>query len=67
MIESRTSPTPVVLAYMDSMIGMFRASGFSVDLTHHLMHALGSRMLGSPRDVHWPVAAGRLDVTSGIR
>jgi hypothetical protein len=31
---------------VNSIIGMFRAGGFSVDLTHHVMHALGSRMWG---------------------
>jgi AcrR family transcriptional regulator len=46
VIASRTSPTPAVLAYTDSMIGMFRAGGFSVELTHHVMHALGRRMWG---------------------
>ena len=51
VIESRTTPTPVVLAYMDSMIGMFRTGGFSVDLTHHVMHALGSRMLGFTQEL----------------
>ncbi|MEV8530494.1 TetR/AcrR family transcriptional regulator C-terminal domain-containing protein [Streptomyces sp. NPDC051211] len=51
VIQSRTSPTPVVLAYMDSVIGMFRTGGFSVDLTHHVMHALGSRMLGFAQEL----------------
>ncbi|MFG2988207.1 TetR/AcrR family transcriptional regulator C-terminal domain-containing protein [Streptomyces sp. NPDC048257] len=46
VIRSRTSPTPAVLTYLDSVIGMFRAGGFSLDLTHHVMHALGSRALG---------------------
>jgi len=46
MIESRKNPTPVVLAYMDSMIGMFRAGGFSVNQTHHVMAAVS---WGSPR------------------
>jgi AcrR family transcriptional regulator len=46
VIASRTSPTPAVLDYTDSMIGMFRAGGFSVELTHHAMHALGRRMWG---------------------
>jgi AcrR family transcriptional regulator len=46
VIESRTEATPAVLAYMDSIIGIFRAGGFSVDLTHHAMHAMGSRVLG---------------------
>ena len=45
-IESRTRRTPTVLAYMDSVTGMFRAAGFSADLTHHLMHALGNRIWG---------------------
>jgi hypothetical protein len=35
-----------MLAYTDSVIGTFRAGGFSVDLTHHVMHALGRRMWG---------------------
>ena len=51
MIESRTAATPVVLQYMDSMIGMFRTGGFSVDLTHHVMHAMGSRMLGFSQEL----------------
>jgi AcrR family transcriptional regulator len=51
VIESRTSPTPTVLAYMDSTIGVFLAGGFSVDLTHHVMHALGSRMWGFTQEV----------------
>jgi AcrR family transcriptional regulator len=46
VIASRTSATPAVLAYTDSIIGMFRAGGFSVELTHHVMHALGRRMWG---------------------
>jgi AcrR family transcriptional regulator len=51
VIESRTSKSPVVLDHMDSMIGMFRSGGFSVDLTHHVMHALGSRMWGFTQEV----------------
>ncbi|MET9511948.1 TetR/AcrR family transcriptional regulator C-terminal domain-containing protein [Streptomyces flavidovirens] len=51
VIQSRSSPTPVVLAYMDSVIGMFRTGGFSVDLTHHVMHALGSRMMGITQEL----------------
>ena len=56
VIESRTHATPVVLDYMNSLIGMFRAGGFSVDLTHHVMHALGSRMWGFTQEV-FPDAA----------
>jgi AcrR family transcriptional regulator len=51
VIESRTGPTPAVLAYMDSIIGIFRAGGFSIDLTHHAMHAMGSRLLGFTQEL----------------
>jgi AcrR family transcriptional regulator len=51
VVESRTQATPVVLDYMDSLIGMFRAGGFSADLAHHVMHALGTRMWGFTQEV----------------
>jgi len=51
VMESRKSPTPVVLDYMDSMIGLFRTGGFSLDLTHHAMHAMGSRMFGFTQEI----------------
>ena len=51
VLESRTNRTPAVLGYMDSFIGMFLAGGFSVDLTHHVMHALGSRMWGFTQEL----------------
>jgi AcrR family transcriptional regulator len=58
-IESRTRRSPAVLAYMDSVAGTFRAGGFSVDLTHHVMHALGNRIWGfSPELFDEPTDAG---------
>ena len=51
VMESKKNPTPVVLAYMDSMIGLFRAGGFSVGLTHHVMHTIGSRILGFTQEL----------------
>jgi AcrR family transcriptional regulator len=51
VMESRTAPTPVVLGYMDSMIGLFRTGGFSLDLTHHGLHAMGSRMFGFTQEL----------------
>lgn len=51
VLETRTNPTPAVLGYMDSFIGMFFAGGFSVDLTHHVMHAIGSRMWGFTQEL----------------
>ncbi|WP_231554521.1 TetR/AcrR family transcriptional regulator C-terminal domain-containing protein [Arthrobacter sp. L77] len=51
VLETRTTRTPAVLAYTDSFIGMFLDRGFSVDLTHHVMHALGSRMWGFTQEL----------------
>lgn len=51
VMESKQNPTPVVLAYMDTMIGLFRAGGFSVNLTHHVMHTIGSRVLGFSQEL----------------
>jgi AcrR family transcriptional regulator len=51
VIESKKNPTLVVLEYMDSMIGIFRAGGFSVNLTHHVMHVIGSRILGFTQEL----------------
>lgn len=50
-IESRNTATPAILAYLDSMIGTFRAGGFSTDLAHHVMHAMGSRILGFSQEL----------------
>ena len=51
VIETRTDPTPMVIGYMDSMIGILRGGGFSIDLTHHAMHAMGSRALGFSQEL----------------
>ncbi len=51
VMESRTAPTPTVMAYMDSMIQMFIDGGFSIDLTHHVLHAMGSRLMGFTQEL----------------
>ena len=51
VIESRATPTAAVLTYLNSMIGMFREGGLSIDLTHHVMHAMGSRILGFSQEL----------------
>jgi AcrR family transcriptional regulator len=51
VIESRSNPTPALIGYFDEMIGLFRSGGFSMDLTHHAMHAMGSRLLGFSQEV----------------
>jgi AcrR family transcriptional regulator len=50
-MKARTTPTPAVMEYLDSMIGIFRAGGFSVDLVHHAIHVMGSRLLGFSQEL----------------
>ncbi|MHA7207803.1 TetR/AcrR family transcriptional regulator [Arthrobacter sp. MDT1-65] len=58
VLETRATMTPGVLAYTDSFIGMFLDRGFSVDLTHHVMHAIGSRMWGFTQELFDDPEAG---------
>lgn len=50
-MKARAVPTPAVMEYLDSMIGIFRAGGFSIDLVHHAMHVMGSRLLGFSQEL----------------
>ncbi|MEV6811616.1 TetR/AcrR family transcriptional regulator C-terminal domain-containing protein [Micromonospora sp. NPDC051296] len=50
-IESRNMATPAILAYLDSMVGTIRAGGFSANLAHHVMHVMGSRILGFSQEL----------------
>jgi AcrR family transcriptional regulator len=52
VIESRGEPTPMVIGYLDSMMGVFLAGGFSVDLMHHALHVMGSRILGFSQELY---------------
>jgi AcrR family transcriptional regulator len=51
VLESRTKASTAMLRYNDSVIGLFLEAGFSPDLTHHAMHALGSRALGFTQEL----------------
>ncbi|MEU2895014.1 TetR/AcrR family transcriptional regulator [Streptomyces sp. NPDC001273] len=57
-MKARAAPTRAVMAYLDSMIGIFRAGGFSLDLVHHAMHIMGSRVLGFSQEL-FEDASGR--------
>jgi hypothetical protein len=50
VIESRTTPGPAALRYINTVLGVLRGGGFSVAQTHHALHILGSRMLGFSQD-----------------
>ncbi|MDI1464083.1 TetR/AcrR family transcriptional regulator [Catellatospora sp. KI3] len=54
VFESRKSTSAEALLYFDGLIGIMRAGGFSNDLAHHAMHALGSRALGFTQELFAP-------------
>jgi AcrR family transcriptional regulator len=51
VLESRINMSPSVMQYFDSIGSRFITAGFSMDLTHHAMHALGSRALGFTQEL----------------
>lgn len=56
VMETQAAPTPVLLAYTDATIAVLMRGGLSVDLVHHAMHALGSRIFGFTQELHQPAA-----------
>ncbi len=52
VIGARTSPGPATIRYMDTVAGIMLAGGLSVDLAHHSLHVLGSRVLGFSQDLY---------------
>jgi AcrR family transcriptional regulator len=51
LLESLKDIPPSLIAYYDGQIGLMREGGFSLDLAHHALHALGSRGLGFTQEL----------------
>ncbi len=51
VLETRKRQTPAMLSYLETLIAAFRGAGFSDPLTHHVMHALGSRAWGFTQEL----------------
>ncbi|MEU7742746.1 TetR/AcrR family transcriptional regulator C-terminal domain-containing protein [Nonomuraea sp. NPDC049158] len=54
VFETRADVRPAVVRYFDALIGLMRDGGFSNDLAHHALHALGSRALGFTQEMFDP-------------
>jgi AcrR family transcriptional regulator len=54
LFETRTTMSLAVVRYHDQLVGLMRAGGFSYDLAHHALHALGSRALGFSQELFDP-------------
>lgn len=51
VLEERPKGGPAFLAYVESVLATLRDGGFSVELAHHTLHVLGSRIFGFNQDV----------------
>jgi AcrR family transcriptional regulator len=61
VIESRNEPGPATMRYMEAVLANIRDGGFPLDLAHHAMHVLGSRVLGFNQDLFDDAAANRVE------
>ena len=61
VIETRTAMNPPTVQYFEGLLGIMREGGFSYDLAHHALHALGSRALGFTQELFNPDDADQGD------
>jgi AcrR family transcriptional regulator len=54
VMEQRSSMSPSVIFYYEGILEIMRRGGFSYDLAHHALHALGSRALGFTQELFQP-------------
>jgi AcrR family transcriptional regulator len=54
VLETRTNVSPAVVQYFDGLVGLMRNGGFSYDVAHHALHALGSRAIGFTQELFNP-------------
>jgi AcrR family transcriptional regulator len=57
VIEQRTKMSPAVIYYYEGVLGILRRGGFSYDLAHHSLHALGSRAIGFSQELFQPASS----------
>ncbi|WP_246123466.1 TetR/AcrR family transcriptional regulator [Cellulomonas terrae] len=58
LLATRASLSPQVVRYHDRLVGQLHDGGFSFDLAHHALHALGSRALGFSQELFDPGDGG---------
>ena len=50
VIVDRAEIGPATLRHIDAVLGILAAGGFPIDMAHHALHVLGSRILGFTQD-----------------
>ena len=51
VLEERPKGGPMFLGYVESVLATLYDGGFSIDLAHHTLHVLGSRIFGFNQDL----------------
>jgi AcrR family transcriptional regulator len=51
LFDERGTSGPATIAYIESVLAILRGGGFSLDLAHHTLHVLGSRIFGFNQDL----------------
>jgi AcrR family transcriptional regulator len=51
VLEERGTGGPATLAYIESVLATLHDGGFSIELAHHTLHVLGSRIFGFTQDL----------------
>jgi AcrR family transcriptional regulator len=54
LLATRSSTSMAIIRYYEGLLGLMRDGGFSNDLAHHALHALGSRALGFAQELFDP-------------
>jgi len=62
VLQTRTSMGAAVIRLHDGVLGVLVEGGFSYDLAHHTLHALGSRVLGFAQEVFTPGATEEVEI-----
>jgi AcrR family transcriptional regulator len=57
LIEQQNVMSPNIVLYHEGILEIFRRGGFSYDLAHHALHALGSRAIGFAQELFQPDSA----------
>lgn len=61
VFETRTTMSPRLIRYFDTLLGILHEGGISYDLGHHAMHAMGSRALGFSQELFQPDDGGQAE------
>jgi AcrR family transcriptional regulator len=64
VLVERSTVGPATLRHLDAVMGILASGGFSIEMAHHALHVLGSRVLGFTQDPFDDSADARPDAAA---